>query len=337
MGRTINNTDDIIKLAAGCIEPERRGELFSALEQDPDAEKVYNKAKAAQAFLASATRMPDYKIEDSYKKLQTKISLTTTPFRLKASLLLKYAAVLILLSGMLTFLYYIKNQNERSGETERKYTSVVARYKEMSQVILPDSSVVWLNSGTTLTYNNDYSVGNRELSVKGEAYFDVRKNSKIPLIVACGEMKVTVLGTKFNVSAYPEDHQICVALESGAVELSHTKDKSFRYKLSPGEIAQYNTELKQVIIAKVNVADHMAWKDGLLVFKDTPMAEVIKRLERKFNVDITVHNPLVYEPAFNANFKDENLADVLDYIRYSCHIEYKIRKDNMNKIKIELY
>ncbi|MGV8096704.1 MAG: FecR family protein [Mangrovibacterium sp.] len=333
----MKNTDDIIKLAAGCVEPGRKEELFSELEQDPESEKTYNKVKVASAFLASANKMPEYKIENSYKKLQAKINLHATPFRLKASLLLKYAAILILLLGILPFLFYLRNQYRLTGNTELKYTSVVAKYKEMSQVILPDSSIVWLNSGTTLTYNNHYSFNNRDLSVKGEAYLDVRKNSEIPLIITCDELKVKVLGTKFNVSAYPEDHQITVALESGAIELLHTKNKSFNYKLRPGEIAHYNPELKKVTIEKTNVADYTVWKDGFLFFKDTPMSEVIKRLERKFNVDIVVKNPAVYEPAFNATFKDENLIEVLDYIRYSCHIGYKIQKNNTNRIKVELY
>jgi len=337
MGPTMKNTDDIIKLAAGCIEPERKGELFLELEQDPESEKIYNKAKTALAFLASSSKMSEYKIENSYRKLQKKINLQSPAFRFKTGVFLKYAAILVLLSGIASWLYDLKNQNRLPVEQKLKYTSVVARYKEMSQIILPDSSVVWLNSGTTLTYNNDYAVGNRDLSVKGEAYFDVRKNRKIPLTVTCDELKVKVLGTKFNVSAYPEDHQITVALESGAVELLHTKNKSFSYKLSPGEMAHYHIASNDMTVEKANVADFTVWKDGLLVFKDTPMAEVIKRLERKFNVEMIVDNPLVYEPAFNATFKDENLAEVLDYIRFSCHIQYKILKNNTNKIKVELY
>ncbi len=333
----MKNTDDIIKLAAGCIEPERKGDLFSELEQNPESETLYNKAKTAQAFLASSAKMSEYKIENSYRKLQKKINLQTTVFRFQTGIFLKYAAILVLLSGILPLLYYLKKQNRLPVEQELKYTSVVARYKEMSQIILPDSSVVWLNSGTTLTYNNDYAVGNRDLSVKGEAYFDVRKNRKIPLTVTCDELKVKVLGTKFNISAYPEDHQITVALESGAVELLHTKNKSFSYKLNPGEMARYSIASKDMTVEKANVADFTVWKDGLLVFKDTPMAEVIKRLERKFNVEMIVGNSSVYEPAFNATFKDENLAEVLDYIRFSCHIQYKILKDNTNKIKVELY
>lgn len=337
MGRNLKNTDDIIKLAAGCIESERKAELFSELGQDPELETIYNKAKTAHAFLASSSKMSEYKIENSYKKLQSKMKLNAAPFRKKGSLLLKYAAILILLSGIAPLLFYLKNQNKLPAEPELKYTSVVARYKETSQVILPDSSVVWLNSGTTLTYNNGYAVGNRDLSVCGEAFFDVRRNNKIPLTVTCDELKVKVLGTKFNISAYPGDHQIMVALEAGAVELLHTKNQSFSYQLSPGEIARYHIASKDMTVEKANVTDFTAWKDGLLVFKDTPMKEVIKRLERKFDVNMIVSNPLVFEPAFNATFKDENLDEVLDYIRFSCHIQYKILKDNTNKIKVELY
>lgn len=335
MKRNMENTNDIVKLITGDIEPRRKDELFSEIEHDSESEKIYNKVKAAWAFLASANKMPEYKIEDSYKRLQAKLKPHPSSFRLKVNLILRYAAILILFLGILPLVFFIKNQ--LIEETDLKYTSIVAKYKEMSQVILPDSSIVWLNSGTTLTYNSDYSFSNRDLSVKGEAYFDVRKNNKIPLTVSCDELKVKVLGTKFNVSAYPEDHNITVVLESGAVELLHAKNKSFNYKLKPGEMAQYDELSNNITIKETNVKDYTVWKDGLLFFRDTPMKEVIKTLERKFNADIVVENPTVYEPAFNATFKDENLVEVLDYIQYSCHIKYKIQKDSMKKVKIELY
>lgn len=331
----MKSTDHIIKYIAGCMEPGRKKEIFTEIEQDPESEKVYNKVKAAWAFLASTNQMSEYKIEKSYKKLLTKIELHPSSFRLRMSPLLRYAAVLILLLGILPLMFYLKNQ--LTNKTELKYTSIVARYKEMSQVILPDSSVVWLNSGTTLTYNNNYSVNNRDLSLKGEAYFSVRKNTKIPLTITCGLLKIRDLGTQFNVSAYPEDQKITVVLEEGSVELLHKKDKSFNYKLKPGEMAQYDEISKNITIKKTNVKDYTVWKDGVLFFKDTPIEDVIKSLERKFNADILVKNPTVYEPVLNATFKDENLTEILDYIHYTCHIRYKIYKDRTERMKVELY
>jgi ferric-dicitrate binding protein FerR (iron transport regulator) len=335
MERKMKNTDDIVKFIAGCDDTKLKEKILSDIDRDNESEQVYNKVKVAWAFLASVNKMPEYKIEKSYKKFQTRINLRPTRFLFKVNNVLKYAAILVLFFGILSLVFYIENQS--TNETELRYTSVVAKYKQISQVILPDSSIVWLNSGTTLRYDNNYSLNNRDLSIRGEAYLEVRKNRKIPLIVTCNELKVKVLGTKFNVSAYPDDDKVTVSLESGSVELLHTKNRSFDYKLRPGEMAQYDTVLKDIAIKKTNVNDYTVWKDGVLVFKDTPMEEVFKRIERKFDVNIVVENPTVYEPAFNATFKNENLVEVLDYIQYSCHVRYKISKDNTDKIKIKLY
>ncbi len=331
----MENTDDIIKLITENIDPKSKEEILSEIGRDPESEKIYNKVKVAQAFLTSVNKMPEYKIEHSYQRLQQRIGLKPVPSRFKIGILLKYAAILILMLCAVPVTFYVKNQF--TGKTALKYTSIVTKNRETSQIILPDSSVVWLNSCTMLTYNNDYSVNNRDLSVKGEAYLNVRKDRKIPLIISCDDLKIKVLGTRFNVSAYPEEHKITVALESGSVELLHAKNESFSYKLKPGEIAQYDTELKDVTIEKTDVLNYTGWKEGLLVFKDAPMAEVIRVLERKFNAEITVRDQAVYEPAFNATFKNEELTEILNYIRYSCHIQYRIQKDKANKVKVELY
>ncbi|TDO05352.1 FecR family protein [Sunxiuqinia elliptica] len=336
MERNMKNTENIVNLAAGCVEPGRKEKLFSEIGQDPESEKIYNKAKAAWAFLASTNNMPEYKIENSYKKLQARLNPRSTSFRLKTNLLLKYAAVLLLFLCTVPLAFYLKNQLT-DHEAELRYTSVVAKYKQISEVILPDSSVVWLNSGSTLTYNNDYSLNNRDLVIEGEAYFDIRKNKKIPLTVSFNDFKVKVLGTKFNVSAYPDNEEITVALETGAVELLHEKNTSFRYKLKPGEIAAYDTKTKEVKVKETTVGDYTAWKDGLLVFRDTPLDEVIKILERKFNADFIVEDSSIYDPAFNATFQDENLVEVLDYIKFTCHINYTLGKDDSNKTIIKLY
>lgn len=337
MERNMKNTEDIVNLAADCIEPGRKEELFSEIGQDPESEKIYNKAKAAWAFLASTNRMPEYKIENSYKKLQTRLNPPNSLFILKTNHLLKYAAVLIVLIGISSLFLYLKTQDRLGSTAELKYTSVVAKYKQISEVILPDSSVVWLNSGSTLTYNNNYSLDNRDLIIKGEAYFDIRKNKKLPLTVSANNLKIKVLGTKFNVSAYPDNEEITVALETGAIELLNAKNKSFNYRLKPGEIASYDTKTKVVKVKETTISNYTAWKEGLLVFKDTPLNEVIKILERKFNAHFIVEDPAIYEPAFNATFRDENLVEVLDYIKYTCHVNYTLSKDDANKTIIKLY
>ena len=105
---------------------------------------------------------------------------------------------------------------------------------------MPDSSIVWLNSGTTLTYRDNFSEHRREVILNGEAFFKVAHNDKLPFDVCCNDVVISVLGTEFDVNAYPESGKVSVALESGKVVLSHNRIESFNYTLKPGELATYD-------------------------------------------------------------------------------------------------
>ena len=108
--------------------------------------------------------------------------------------------------------------------------------------------------------------------------------------------------------------------------------------LKPGEMAQYDMKSKSIVINETGLEKYADWKDGVLRFRNTPMDEVIRRLERKFNVEIIVNNPRIYKSVFNANFKNEGLSEIMDYIQFSCPVSYRIQKENESvKSKIILY
>ena len=333
----MKNTKDIVNLVSGNISREDKEKVLSAIEKNKEDREVFYKMKAAWAVLSSSKMLPDYDIEKSYTDLKAQMEGKEISFYSRIKPALKYAAIFIVLVGFTIFWYLNKHQQYGVGE-ELKYTSVVAEKGQISKIILPDSSIVWLNSGTTLSYNSGYSVNNRDLFLSGQAYLHVKKDQNNPLVVACSDLKVKVLGTKFDVSAYPGDDKINVVLESGSVELLQTGNNKFKYMLKPGEMAQYNARLKKVTIKNVETMDFTNWKVGYLIFKDTPMSDVIERLERKFDIEVAVKNQEVYKSIFNASFKDENLREILDYIEYSCPVKYKLRKgDNVNKPIVELY
>ena len=123
--------------------------------------------------------------------------------------------------------FYLGKQNFFGSDYGIKYTSVIADNGQISKVILPDNSVVWLNSGTTLTYDNNYSFNNRNLYLNGQVSLVVKKNEILPLIVAGGNLRVKVLGTRFDVNAYPDDNMIKVILN---IRIKHESVKS---KLMP--------------------------------------------------------------------------------------------------------
>ena len=318
----MKNLNDILNVITGNIDTEGKRDVYSDVKGDSDAKDLFKKAKITWALMSSARKMPDYKVEESYRALHARIFEKHSSYKLNSYF--RYVAVLILVVGISALTFYLGKQNSVSPDSGLKYTSVVADRGQISKVILPDSSVIWLNSGTTLTYDNNYSYRNRNLNLSGQAFLEVKKNKNLPLVVASGNLRVKVLGTRFDVNAYPDDNIIKVTLESGNVELLNSTDKSFRYKLNPGQMAEFKPQSGRVEIKTVESQNYTNWKDGELIYVDSPMAEVLKRLERKFNIEIEVVNPNVYKSVFNANFKNESLKEILDYIQFSCPVTYRL-------------
>ncbi|GAB1452154.1 FecR domain-containing protein [Draconibacterium sp.] len=257
-----------------------------------------------------------------WKKLEERLS--TVSLR-KQILKWKIAAILIFIVGIGgSFIGYLNSDSNKLESIPNTYTTVITENGQTSKIILPDSSIVWLNSGTTLSYNNNFSVSNRNVKLNGEAYFKVTRNEVIPLIVQCDELEVKVLGTEFNVSAFPENDDICVVLERGSIELSHVKNRFQDFELKPGEIARFDDVNNKLVVGHVDTYQYISWKDGVLIFKDTRMKDVFTKLERWYGLEIDVENPEVNNLIFNATIVDENLEDIFQLIKYTCDIDYKI-------------
>jgi len=323
---------DITKYFIESLSEKDRLSILQKVNTDSKLQKEYNKLKNTMALLSSTKSMPIYEIENHYidflKRRDKKRFIISS-----LHIIFKYAAIFIFLFGVIGIIKYL-NIKHIQDNYKLQTTTIVADYAQISKVILPDSSVVWLNSGTSLSYNNGYSINNRALQLNGEAFFDITHNSKIPLIVSCDNIKVKVLGTRFNVVNYSENNKIHVILERGRVELLDSKGNPFNCILKPGQMATYLKNTKSIKIKRTVVNEWTTWRKGNIVFSDTPMDEVISTLERKFNIKIKVSNPKVYNSIFNANFYGESLIEILDYIEYSCPIKYKYETDGNDKIII---
>jgi len=321
--------DDMINLVAGDIDDDRRDAILSEIKKDPEDLESFRKLKISRALLSSTKPLPEYRIEKSFRNIQHRIDASRPSFRMTY---FQYAAVFVLFLGMAAAMFYLGRSGNRPENIQSHYTSVVADYGQISKVVLPDSSVIWLNSGTTLVYNNNYGVSNRELNLRGQAFFDVRKNKELPFLVSTEDgMNIIVKGTRFDVKAYPEDRLVNVVLESGSIQLLNPKLQHFDYIMKPGEMMQYNSELKKGEISQIDPVSYISWKDGELVFKNEPMGNVIKKLERKFNIEIVVGSLKVYNSLFTATFTNESLTEILDYIEFSCPITCKIIQNKENK------
>ena len=180
--------------------------------------------------------------------------------------------------------------------------------------------------GTKLSYNEDDSLSakGRKVGVSGQAYFDVRHKNDLPFLVKCNGLTINVLGTKFDVSNYPETGIIQVVLESGKIVLTNDSLKVFNYTLHPGEMAEYNTARKTINITTPDLNKYISWKDGMLVFKNDPLKLVLEKLEKWYNIDIQVKDTAVYQSVFTGTIKHESYEQILRLIEFSCSVNCRI-------------
>lgn len=235
--------------------------------------------------------------------------------------LMRYAAFLavplLLTSLVLGYLYFQK------PELAEKYAEVTAATGSVIRYELPDHSVVWLNSGSTLRYPTVFRSDNRNVELNGEAYFEVEADNERPFYVNTRHgLTVYVYGTRFNVTAYEDDSNIETVLEKGKVNVI-SPDRKTIIQLAPGEQLLYNKQSQKLIKNKVDIYEKVAWKDGKLIFRNASLDDIFKRLSRHFNVDIQFNNKSGKEYKYRATFRNETLPQILDYLARSAALKWK--------------
>ena len=246
-------------------------------------------------------------------------------------ILFRFAAVLIigLLFGVLITTFYLK--------VEPAYITSVAPVGSVSQTILADGTLVYLNAGSEIRYSPETNKGIREVFLKGEAWFQVEKNKRKPFIVHTPYYDVKVTGTQFNVKSYLSDPEITTTLEEGEVRVCSSDNFKLTKTivLKPGEQVVLNKESKKIFIKKVDTQLFTSWKDNRLMFLNMNLKELIVLLERRYDVDIDVINEEILKYHYTGTIKNESILDILEIIQHTLPIEYKIegQKIIINKTK----
>lgn len=204
-----------------------------------------------------------------------------------------------------------------------------------SQVFLPDGSIVWLNSASSLEYMANFSGSERRVQLKGEAYFDVAKNPNKPFIVESNGMSVTAVGTAFNVRAFDGDDTMEVGLVEGKVKIEGIEDKNEKQVtfLEPGQYLQYNTVKKRIKKGSSDLRHLTSWKNGVLHFDRASLEEVVEQLERWYGVEFVFENQAHKGHwDYSSEFENASLENVLKSISYTKKFQYQIEK---NKVTIK--
>lgn len=226
----------------------------------------------------------------------------------------------------------VKNQEKKP----LVFNTLNVPYGKKFQIELSDGTEVYLNSGSSLTYPVAfYDQGSRNVTLKGEAYFHVKSDVLRPFYVKTKHLSTQVLGTEFNISNYDEDEQTKVVLVKGSLSVKKSANKdSEATLLTPNQMASYSISDSKLSVKNVDVSSYIAWKDGILLFKNEDFFHITKKLERHFDLEIKISDIKVGRERYTGRFETETIEEVLQAFQLIKEFNYNI--NNENKININL-
>lgn len=228
------------------------------------------------------------------------------------------------------------NQLDYSGKEnvmELVYNTLYVPNGRRFDIVLSDNSHVYLNAGSSLRYPVNFIPGKkRQVYLEGEAFFDVSKDTDHPFVVTSGNMDVEVLGTKFNVNAYPEETNINTVLVEGSVRLNTNEIEENRdasVLLEPGHMAQWDQKTKSAQTEEVDTELYTGWMQGKLVLRGMRFKDILKKLERHYGVSIQNKNKKLENRVFTATFDVETIEEVLNTFVAETNFDYLIEKEQI--------
>ncbi|HPE57649.1 MAG: DUF4974 domain-containing protein [Bacteroidales bacterium] len=234
----------------------------------------------------------------------------------------RVAAVLLLLVAFGAFL--ITTHQKNSTETAF-WTEVTAPYGTVKNLILPDQSIVFLNAGSKIRYPKNFQGDTREVELCGEAWFDVHHNETLPFIVHTAETDITVLGTAFNVNAYPGDALHQISLERGKIQISG--DRLQKQILLPEQSWLLLRDKNTARVFKTNnIATYSAWRSGKIIFRNTSFEAMTRQLERSHNIRFTIRKDALKQCHYTGEFSmQDDIEKILKIISMTAPFEYIIQ------------
>lgn len=263
------------------------------------------------------------------------------------------AAILLAALGTWTLLVRLSPPAARQ-EPARQVSEITTRPGSTSRVELPDGSMVWLNAGSKLTYTRDFGKKLREVSLSGEGYFDVTRMKDKPFIIHTANINIRVLGTAFNVKAYPEDKKTETSLIHGSIEVTINNRPDNKIILSPSEkLVVENEPVNPAALRNKNPHSNLIptlpvvsvnklwyspedstlaetdWMSNRLIFRDESFDELAVRMERRYGVEIEIANESLKDERLNGIFETESVSQALEALKEMIPFKYERKGDRI--------
>lgn len=315
----------------GNLSHDEEKELLKWVRQSPGHADALQETQELlrKKVIANSKKQTDEPWTNLWDKLHSQGHKTVTHTKQASKIWLRVAAAAAVIAvAFVAYSVFRINPpaEEKLAETMQKATTL---YGERTSLTLPDGTKVKLNSGSTIVYPSTFADDCRKVELVGEAFFEVTHNEHCPFIVSARGLNIKVLGTIFNLEAYPDSKEINTTLVSGKVALEKVDGNGIvpLTELKPYERAVYNLADHQVKLTEEENLDHyIAWKDGKLVFFKSPIEELAHKLGLWFDVQVTIKSDELRDTHFTGTFTNESLEKVLSLLSVSYPIQYKIVK-----------
>jgi transmembrane sensor len=265
--------------------------------------------------------------EQLHRATWDKINRAQSPVRRMNFRLVAAACLVGILigSGLLLIFNNGSHRLARKSGLVREVNNTLA---SISKLVLPDGTQVWLNAHSRLSWQEDFSSGNRTVQLDGEGYFEVAKDAAHPFRVQSKNFITRVLGTAFNIECYSGEDRVRVALVTGSVQLSFTDNRIAPALLKPGQIGFWGEGSRSFGVEQGNALAYTSWRSGGFVLQNVPLELALRRLCRKYGYTLQEDFLENRQKPITATFTESNFEEILTDILYVNHLTYSI-KDNI--------
>lgn len=292
------------------VHPARTNDVEMARQFISSVEYKYEDEMSAEDYSHVLERIVDY----SQHRKSNPIFLSREFYRVASAV----AAVLVLMIGLYLF-FTPEMEQEPYAHVQQRIVKQTQKGQKL-KVTLPDGSKVSLNSESSITYSLPF-VDTRKVTLSGEAFFDVARDESHPFTIVSDKWTTTVLGTSFNVRAYPDEPVGKVSVVSGKVQIDGQGNQALLVANMEGV---FHLDEKQLMVASFDPSSELGWKEGKLIFREVPFDSVVKELERWYGVDLQVDPEMSYPGGYTGSYDNASLEEVLDGLSFTLGIGYKL-------------
>lgn len=330
---TNEETKKLFKLyLEGNTTPGQEEELFSQIGKQEEMNESFEEATTELWNQDNSWRDDSLATQLELQSVWTKIAEEEDLRKKANSSWLKYAACFILVSAAALGWYSVKTETKEGNQQIALMTKITKR-GERVKLLLPDSSVVYLNALSKLSFPRHFEKDkNREIHLEGEAFFEVKSDASRPFIVHSGNLQTRVLGTSFNIDAYPGSQHLSVSVRTGKVGVSSTNEGKLKHLsfLTRGKNLVYKFRDSSYAVNDAKADDFNSWTENRFVFKNELLSLILIRLERSYNVSFKVKSEKMLKSRFNATFHNKNIKQILEQLQTmssgQIHFEFNAPK-----------